>query len=515
MADTYDRHRRRRRRDRLEYGRHSEDVSPAPSKPPVTILGLAKPRAGTAASVGTTMSSSGICDNVAVDTDVSDVTHQISELSIDAAPGMDNKGLVVLEGKPHLTAVKSAELDSAEITRSQLEDGGCHSTEDSNSSSSTTRKVSTASAVGSIISGVIDQSAQTQLKLAPPFEKQTTVKMIDGNFQWMEIGHDLMLDHTDLLVVGIIGLQGSGKSTLLSLLAGNTHQDAYRNYVFFPQTKEAKEDCLYQTSGVDMFITTERMILLDTQPLLCLAMMDGMLRYERKIPTDYSSLHNFIEVQSVQLLTFMLSVCNVILVAYDWFIDFNLLKVIQDAEMLKPSTQASSSSTDSSSTREEGLDFYPTVIFVHNKASREDFSPQAYASMQQVLLQLFSSSKLKIASGITMTSNILGEPIIQPFPGTEETQAKDVNLLLIPSMEFYKSEPDFLETTLPEFRGYPSFNTILSFLRAQILASPRSPMTHTVLSEKNWYHFAARMWESVKKSGLIAEYNRLLASNSL
>ncbi|CAG5119029.1 unnamed protein product [Candidula unifasciata] len=528
MADSYDRHRRRRRRDRLEYGRHSEDVSPAASKPPVTILGLAKPTRSSIVSTTTTtstvstttttattmMTGSSVGDNVVnigTDPDVSDnVAHQLLELTIDAAPGTD-KTSVVTEGKPRLTAVKSAELDSTEIPRSQLEESS-HTTDDA--SVGMTRRVSAASTVGNIISGVIDQSAQTQLKLAPPLEKQTTVKMIDSSFQWTDSGHDLMLDHTDLLVVGIIGLQGCGKSTLLSLLAGNTNQDAYRNYVFFPQTKEAKEDCLYQTSGVDMFVSTERIILLDTQPLVSVAMMDGMLRYERKIPPEYSSHLNFIEVQSVQLLTFMLSVCNVILVADDWFIDLNLLKVIQDAEMLKPSTQASSSTADNSSTREDGLDFYPTVIFIHNKACRDDFTPEAYFSMQQVLLKMFSSSKLKIKSGITMTSSILGEPLIQPLPGTEESEARDVNLLLIPTMEFYKSEPDFLETTLPEYRGYPSFSTILSFFRAQILSSPRSPMTNTILSEKNWYHFAARMWESVKKSSLIAEYNRLLASTS-
>lgn len=502
MADSYDRHRRRRRRDRSDYGKHGDDVSPVPSKPPVTILGLAKPTKSTPMNVD---------DHSVAETDMSEsVSHQLGELSVDNTQSMDKTSVVLLasDSKTRLAPVKSSEIESVDA-RSHLDESS-HSVDEN--ASGLIRKTSTASAVGNMISGVIDQGAQTQLKLASPLEKQVTTKLIDANFQWTDAGHDLMLEQTDFLVVGVIGLQGCGKSTLLSLLTGNTNQDAYRNYIFFPQTKEAKEEGLYQTSGVDMFITSERVIFLDTQPLLSAAMMDGMLRYERKIPTEYSSLQNFIEIQSMQLLTFLLSVCNVILVADDWFIDISLLRVIQDAEMLKPSAQASSSSADGSASRDDILDFYPTVIFVHNKALREDFTSETYFSMQHVLHKMFTSSKLKIRSGITMTSEFSGEPIIQRLPGTEQSEAADVNLLLIPTMEFYKSEPDLLETTLPDYRGYPSFNTILSFFRAQILSAPRSPITHTGLTERNWYHFAARMWESVKKSGLLAEYNRLLSS---
>ena len=38
-----------------------------------------------------------------------------------------------------------------------------------------------------------------------------------------------LIEQTDFLVVGVIGLQGCGKSTILSLLAGNTEADSYRS----------------------------------------------------------------------------------------------------------------------------------------------------------------------------------------------------------------------------------------------------------------------------------------------
>ncbi|KAI8772805.1 protein SMG9 [Biomphalaria glabrata] len=522
MSDAYDRNRRRRRRDRNDYGRHNEDVSPtlatpAPSKPPVTILGLAKPTRVPSTTAVVDYPASNF-SNTTSEIDSSDSSfHQ--NVSLDHAIGdtstSDKPAVVVLsslssDSKSHLTPSKSNEIDSAEA-RSNLDDS-LHSSEENAVSS---KRTTVASSVGNIISGVIDQGAQTQLKLAPPLEKQVKIKLIDDSFQWCESGVDLMLEQTDFLVVGAIGLQGCGKSTLLSLLAGNTHQDAYRNYFFFPQTKEAKEECLFQTSGIDMFVTSERVILLDTQPLLSASMMDCLLRYERKFPSEYTSLQNFIEMQSMQLLTFLLSVCNIILIADDWFIDINFLRLIQDAEMLKPSTQPPSATADNiSSSKEDTLDFYPTVIFVHNKATREDFTPDTYFSMQQILHKIFISSKLKIHSGINMTNNAIHDSIIPTPPGAEEDPASSLNLLLIPQMEFYKSEPEWLQTTLPEYRGYPSFNTILSFFRSQILSAPRSPMTHATLTEKNWYHFAARMWETVKKSSLLAEYNRLLSSTA-
>ncbi|XP_005101255.1 protein SMG9-like [Aplysia californica] len=515
MADAYDRNRRRRRRDRNEYGRQSEDVSPSPSKPPVTILGLAKPSKTTLSSEceDNTSSTGGESQH----TEGPSVLY--SEISTDNQTLGDKSSVVLLssENKPRVTMVKSHHEGDSTDSRSYSSpnDDSSHSSEESHSHPSIPMKRSSASvpsAVGNMISGVIDQGAQTQSKLAPPLEKQGKIKLIDDSFQWCDTGLELMLDQTDFVVIGIVGLQGCGKSTLLSLLAGNTHQDAYRNYFFFPQTKETKEDCLFQTSGIDMFVTSERVILLDSQPLLSAAVMDCQLRYERKFPSEYSSLQNFIEMQSMQLLTFLLSVCNIVLVADDWFTDLNFLRFIQDAEMLKPSTQLpSSSSTDGSSTKEDGSDFYPTVIFVHNKASRDDFSADSYFSMQQVLHRVFQSSKLKVRNNINMTNGCQGDAIIHRVENMTNQEAGQFNLLMLPVMEFYKSEPEWLQTMLPDYRGYPSFNTLLAFYRAQVLSAHRSPVTPSTLTEKNWYHFAARMWESVKKSPLLAEYNRLLS----
>ena len=520
MAD--DKYRRRRRKD---YGpasqshqsgmRRREEISPSPGprKPPITILGLAKPsRVVTPTAQAEGDSSAGGGDSKQADS--TQGQHDPHRETAGAAAVRHDKPSVVLLSDNRAREQHGPAKAAGDGEYSDISVQGSKSSSYGGDESAPPVAAIKRSAPGSIISSVIDQSAQMQSKLAPPFEKQGKIKLVDDHLQWCDNGLELMLEQSDFLVIGAVGLQGCGKSTLLSLLAGNSHQDAYRNYLFFPQTKETKEDCLFQTSGIDMFVTSDRIILLDTEPLLSASMMDCLLRYERKFPPEYTSLQNFMEMQSMQLLTFLLSVCNIVLVADDWFVDMSLLRLIQDAEMLKPSTQPSSSSSSENMPKDYDLDLYPTVIFVHNKASQDDFTPRSYFAMQKTLHEVFSSSKLKLRSGLNM-SNVWGsEPMIQRKPGSENDPAAHVNLLLIPTMEFYKAEPEPLETSLPEYRGYPSFKSILSYCRSQILSAPRSPITHSALSEKNWYHFTARMWESVKKSPLLMEYNRLLSTSS-
>ncbi|KAJ7310879.1 smg-9, nonsense mediated mRNA decay factor, partial [Desmophyllum pertusum] len=110
----------------------------------------------------------------------------------------------------------------------------------------------------------------------------------------------ILLDQTDFLVVGVIGPQGVGKSTVLSVLGGAgpsldsrfvTHQAAAS--LWFPY----HEDGTNQTAGIDMSVTQERVILLDTQPLLSAALLDRLIHHDRNIPPEYTSPENYNEIQ--------------------------------------------------------------------------------------------------------------------------------------------------------------------------------------------------------------------------
>ena len=66
-------------------------------------------------------------------------------------------------------------------------------------------------------------------------------------------------------------------------------------------------------------------------------MLERAINTERKhTNNDFKFYENFIELQSIELVCFILTVCHVVLVAEDWFTDPNLYRVIQTAEMLMP-----------------------------------------------------------------------------------------------------------------------------------------------------------------------------------
>ena len=229
-------------------------------------------------------------------------------------------------------------------------------------------------------------------KLGPIPEMKQGLKIIDENFRWVDTGIDWLLDQNDFLVVGVLGTQGVGKSTILSFLAGNSAQDAYRNYVFQPENREMREDALHQTMGVEMFASPERIIFLDSQALLSASVLDLVIQQEKKFPVEYSSAENYVEMQSLQLASFLMTVCHVVIVAQDWFADLTLLRSILTAEMLKPQTHAASTTQDTP--QEENQEYYPTVMFLLNKAREEDFSPQNFKDMKMTIGTIFQSSKL-------------------------------------------------------------------------------------------------------------------------
>ncbi|XP_061163494.1 nonsense-mediated mRNA decay factor SMG9-like [Saccostrea echinata] len=338
-------------------------------------------------------------------------------------------------------------------------------------------------------------------RLSAPLEMNQSIRIVDDSHQWSDAGMEVLLDQTDFFVVGVLGLQGSGKSTILSLLAGNNPTDSIRQYIFPPQSRDCKELCEHQTTGINMFVTGERTIFLDSQPIMSPSVLDKMIRQEKKIPPEYSTAENCVEMQSLHQAAFMMSVCHIILVVQDWFTDINLIRFLQTAEMLKPSTP--SSSHDSSSGSEDTNDYYPRIVFVQNKCTRDHFSRETYQAMQSTLSKMLETSKLKLKGEVSMASGNL-------LSGLPKHQPTDINLYLFPNMDNKKESHDTVLTLLPEYRGYPSVTTLVNGLRKQVYSMPRDNLTHTTLSEKNWFHYAARTFEAVKKSQLMAEYNRLL-----
>uniref|UniRef100_A0A8C9IIR9 Nonsense-mediated mRNA decay factor SMG9 n=1 Tax=Piliocolobus tephrosceles TaxID=591936 RepID=A0A8C9IIR9_9PRIM len=321
-----------------------------------------------------------------------------------------------------------------------------------------------------------------QAKLLPPERMKHSIKLVDDQMNWCDSAIEYLLDQTDVLVVGVLGLQGTGKSMVMSLLSANTPEEDQRAYVFRAQSAEMKERGGNQTSGIDFFITQERIVFLDTQ--------------------------------SLQIAAFLFTVCHVVIVVQDWFTDLSLYRFLQTAEMVKPSTPSPSHESSSSSGSDEGTEYYPHLVFLQNKARREDFCPRKLRQMHLMIDQLMAHSHLRYKGTLSMLQ-------CNVFPGLPpDFLDSEVNLFLVPFMDSEaesenppragpSSSPLF--SLLPGYRGHPSFQSLVSKLRSQVMSMARPQLSHTILTEKNWFHYAARIWDGVKKSSALAEYSRLLA----
>lgn len=323
-------------------------------------------------------------------------------------------------------------------------------------------------------------------------EMKRSARIVDPFLHWREPSPaaDFLLDNHDFLVVGIIGQQGVGKSSLMSLLGGNSWRD--KRFHFRPQGFEAKEKGVHMTNGVEMFITSERLILLDTQPVMSLSILDELVSNDRErrhgtgggAPDLVSgvSLHN---VQSIQLCSWLLSVCHVVLVLHDQAPDLNLIKLIQTAEMLKPQTAAPDGT--------DNTDFSPQVVSIMNRATRDLYQPSNFQACELVIASLMKHSNLKIKGHFGSWRKSL----MQELPKDE----KPLNLFLIPSANDRCRNPAF-----------PSFELTMRTLRNLILSYPRNNQPHN--HEKSWFSNAAKAWELVKKSQMVSEYARHLGETT-
>ncbi|XP_052635659.1 nonsense-mediated mRNA decay factor SMG9, partial [Harpia harpyja] len=96
---------------------------------------------------------------------------------------------------------------------------------------------------------------------------KTSIKLVDEQMNWCDSALEFLLEQTDVLVVGALGLQGTGKSTVLSsLLAANQHRGGspvLRVPPAGPGAAGARAGA--RRAASTSFITQERVVFLDTQ----------------------------------------------------------------------------------------------------------------------------------------------------------------------------------------------------------------------------------------------------------
>ena len=153
------------------------------------------------------------------------------------------------------------------------------------------------------------------------------------------------------------------------------------------------------------------------------------------------------------------------------------------------------------------------------------------SKMKSILHTLLRESKMLTYKGSFSSPDILSNLYSsrrQTSTSTKRTrqsttdESENVNFLCIPKFISKKTE---LSDEI-EFRGMPSSNKCIKSLLKEILAMKRTncmfmsgsgqtsglttPNRDQILTEKRWFMFASKVWEAIRKSSLIAEYNRLM-----
>ncbi|CAG9826605.1 unnamed protein product [Diabrotica balteata] len=351
------------------------------------------------------------------------------------------------------------------------------------------------------------------------------MKLIDEGVICTESLQDYFNENNEFLIVGVVGAQGVGKSTIMNLLSYSKITEDLKKEIFKTENNSISKECdikiltehfekvdlkqdeklrkeifkietsediergFNRTQGIDIYVTPNRLILLDCQPISSVSVLEELIKSETKrtnLVSEFIPLENSGEIQGLQLTTFLMSVCHVLILVQDWFLDSNVVRFLHTAEMLKPTIP---------NPEDEITDHFPHLMIMHNRAQMEDFSPSKFKTMQQVYKTLFDKSKLNIKSEIGLGSGRLISYL------NSDNCGRPINLFLVPEINLNSNDI---------YTGHPPLEEIIAKLRANILGCTRNSLTHVQLTERTWLLYCAKVWDTVKKSSFFVEYTKLM-----
>lgn len=150
--------------------------------------------------------------------------------------------------------------------------------------------------------------------------------------------------------------------------------------------------------------------------------------------SDFKYYENFIEMQSIELACLMLSICNVVLVTEDCFIDPNLFRLLQTAEMLMPSNVVQGGESQDMLQWDQK---YPHLVYVLNKC--EAVNKSDIGRMKAGIDSLLSDSKLVYKSSLpemTAASNLILRAKKTPVNNSgDASESSTVNFVVLPKVD--------------------------------------------------------------------------------
>lgn len=324
-----------------------------------------------------------------------------------------------------------------------------------------------------------------------------------------------LTDNTDFTVIGVIGPAGVGKSTIMNEIYGFDGTSPGMLPPFAVASVETTSMAKHCTVGIEPRITSERIILLDTQPVYSPSVLAEMTRPDgsstipilggESLPAELAH-----ELMSIQLGVLLTSICHIVLVVSEGVHDNNMWRLMATVDLLKhgiPDPSSLSLSHPQSSNlgsdkeikdkiQEVGDEYMASPVFVHTKLHEQDIAPHYFVQLKKALNEYFSATsfnKQKDHNGSKENTSVDGHfdpALLESF--------------FIPS----KFNTDSSGSQ------YTSYYTSLWKLRDQVL-SMSSPSFSRTVSERDWLKNSGKIWELVKNSSTISDYCRTLQNSGL
>lgn len=133
-------------------------------------------------------------------------------------------------------------------------------------------------------------------------------------------------------VITAVGLEGVGKSSVLNRIAGKEVFKVHNN-----QSVNGSDPLKHMTHGLDLHITKERLLLIDSQPLLSASVLDEYLKscpLSSSTGVDIAEPENYSFMISLQILSFLFATCDYIIIVCEWMVDIHLIKLMSTAVMM-------------------------------------------------------------------------------------------------------------------------------------------------------------------------------------
>ena len=149
----------------------------------------------------------------------------------------------------------------------------------------------------------------------------------------------------DFVVISVIGQQGVGKSTIMSALAGGENK-VHRD-IFMTQELSKLISSTHTTHGIEAFVSPERVIFLDCQPILSpsilLSLTNLRRRRLREKPHDVGAcpLETW-DIEMAKYALFLSSISHLILVVSDTLADTETINFVRSIYALRQSMKLGS-----------------------------------------------------------------------------------------------------------------------------------------------------------------------------